>query len=561
MQNHNAGDLETNLKRLREQYLDGLPSRVIQIENLWRSLSRGQWRAEIIAELHRHTHTLIGSGATFGFERITLAARKLDRKIQSVSTFSIAPSVDEQSKIRRLISALRLACVETSIAEDDPDAFINTQRVEEFFHPESPWLIVLGSDTVACLKLAEQLHPFNYRYRIINCTEPTSLEELQTSSNGVHFDGILVLYEGDLAASEQSLDLVKRALDYHCPTFFISDKSDIETRLRAVRAGCDAFVTRPLDIAELLSQLDTNTRHNVLSPYRILIVDDCDTLAEAYAMFLQRAGMATRVVNKPMETLNAIVEFNPELILLDMYMPECSGSELARVIRQENHYDSVPIVFLSAESDLEKQLDAMALGGDDFLTKPITAQHLISSVSIRAERYRELRSHMIRDSLTGLYNHTRTEEHLGMELNRAARENATFSYIMLDIDHFKQINDTYGHYTGDEVLKCLARLLRQSLRNTDTIGRYGGEEFVIILSRADTTTARQVMDNIRQKFHAIEHHSDQGGFTVSFSAGIAAFPTYQNSESLKKAADEALYAAKKAGRNQIHIAADSKDAA
>ena len=554
-------ELENELKRLRQEYLDNLPSRVIEIENLWHTLSHGHWSQANISDLHRHTHSLIGSGATFGFEAITRVARELDTKIKSLLHLKLAPSIDEQRKVRRMIAGLRRTCVETSIAEEEPNAFINTQKVDDFFNPDSPWILILDDASNQSGVIAEQIQAFGYQVRTISTKDTQSATSLQHDLSGTHFDSMVVMFSNDLSAVENSLKVIKQALPYRCPTIFVSDDSDITTRLSAVRAGSDAFINQPVDITSLIDQLDFHTRRNNRNPYRILIVDDCDTLAHAYSMFLQRAGMETLVVSNPLDTLQAIIEFNPELILTDMYMPECSGSELAKVIRQQNHYDSVPIVFLSAESDIDKQLDAMALGGDDFLTKPISAQHLITAVGIRAERYRELRSHMVRDSLTGLYNHTRTEEQLNIELCRAERENTALSYVMIDIDHFKQINDTHGHSVGDEVLKRLARLLQQSLRKTDTIGRYGGEEFAVILGKADTNTARQVIENIRQSFNRIVHQSSQGEFSVSFSAGIASFPHFSDPHSLNDAADKALYSAKKAGRNQIHSANHSKDAA
>jgi len=144
-----------------------------------------------------------------------------------------------------------------------------------------------------------------------------------------------------------------------------------------------------------------------------------------------------------------LFEFTPDLILIDLYMPECNGTDLAKVIRQLDAFVSIPIVFLSAESNLDKQLFAMGLGGDDFLTKPIQSQHLISSVTSRIRRSRMLRSFMVRDSLTGLLNHTAIKDLLDGEVAGAIRQKKPLSFAMIDIDHFKQINDSYGRCRQD----------------------------------------------------------------------------------------------------------------
>jgi PleD family two-component response regulator len=150
----------------------------------------------------------------------------------------------------------------------------------------------------------------------------------------------------------------------------------------------------------------------------VLIVDDSPALVAYYAAHLTGAGFITQTVTDPMKTLEALADAPPEIILLDMNMPGASGQELARVIRQQDAYLSIPIVFLSAESDVGRQREAMSLGGDEFLQKPIEPEHLISAVRSRIIRYRALRALMVRDSLTGLLNHTSYKERLRAEVTR-----------------------------------------------------------------------------------------------------------------------------------------------
>ena len=232
-------------------------------------------------------------------------------------------------------------------------------------------------------------------------------------------------------------------------------------------------------------------------------------------------------------------------------MPACSGVELAKVIRQLDSFVSTPIVYLSSEDDFNTQLEAMSLGGDDFLVKPIEPQQLISAVSSRTLRARMLRSFMVRDSLTGLYNHTSIKEQLDREIARSSRLKSQLTFAMVDIDCFKNVNDTYGHPAGDRVIKSLARLLKQRLRSTDIVGRYGGEEFAIILTDTDAASAAKVMNDIRKVFVCLLHLSDGKEFSVSFSCGVADLAHYPDALALGNAADKALYHAKEKGRNSI----------
>jgi diguanylate cyclase (GGDEF)-like protein len=265
--------------------------------------------------------------------------------------------------------------------------------------------------------------------------------------------------------------------------------------------------------------------------------------------------MIAQVVHDPQQATTALRSFQADLLLLDMHMPGCTGLELAAVIRQQPAYVGLPIVFLSGETDPLHQSTARDLGGDDYLVKPIRPEALVHAVTTRAHRARAMRAMMMRDSLTGLFNHSATTDLLELEIERARRNNTPLSVVMIDIDHFKTVNDNYGHSAGDAVLRDLARLLQQRLRRSDVIGRYGGEEFLLILPNTPGLAAAQLIDAIRISFSALRHSSADGDVHVTFSAGIAQLPPHEDTPiQLVQSADKALYRAKRAGRNQVRRA-------
>lgn len=339
------------------------------------------------------------------------------------------------------------------------------------------------------------------------------------------------------------------------PLIFLSDHNNQAVRLKAIRAGGIAFFPKPVDIISLVDKLDEQDIQHVGDPYRVLVVDDQAPVANYYQMVLKMAGMQARAVTDPDLVLENLLEFHPDLILMDLYMPNVDGSELAVLIRQMDEFVSIPIVFLSSEDDFAKHIEMMSLGSDDFLTKPIKANHLVAIVRSRLERLKTLRTYMVRDSLTGLLNHTSFRGILAQEVNRCRRQQTRMALAMLDVDHFKRVNDTYGHATGDSVLKGLSRLLKQRLRKSDIIGRYGGEEFVALFLDAGAEEAFKVINELRVHFSEIEFHPVPGEtLSVTFSGGIAAYPEFQTAKELSDAADAAMYQAKKAGRNQIVVA-------
>ena len=414
-------------------------------------------------------------------------------------------------------------------------------------------IFILESEREHAQELQIQLGYFGYDTRIFRTAKEFQLALKQTSDVVVLMD---VALRDDRMGGVKLMLEIQQGLEVPLPVIFISAHDEFDVRLEAARAGGIAYLSKPVNLGILIDKLDILTSSRPQAPYRIMIVDDSVALTAYHTTVLEQAGMDVIAVNNPVSVLVALQEFSPDLIVIDLYMPECNGMELAKVIRQLDAYVSIPIVFLSAESDVDKQLLAMGLGGDDFLTKPIQPQHLISSVTSRIRRSLMLRSFMVRDSLTGLLNHTAIKDLLDGEVSRAIRQKKPVSFAMVDIDHFKKVNDNYGHPAGDRVIKSLSRLLKQRLRKSDLVGRYGGEEFAVILIDADGPTAVKVLDTIRDDFSQLRHLAEGTEFSVTFSSGVADVTQFADVTKLSDAADKALYKAKRAGRNQAMLADD-----
>lgn len=397
-------------------------------------------------------------------------------------------------------------------------------------------------------EIAQQLESFNYDCKILE-----TMEEIIEFSEKNHNVRVILLDAG-FCRDPISQSRIK-ALSAQIPIIFISSTDDAAMRLLAVKTGGIAYITTPIDFANLIEKIDQILKPEYeKSPFRILIVEDSLTQASVLSKKLKNAGMIVEILTNPLLISHLLTEFRPDLILLDLYMPECTGVELTKVIRQQDSFVSIPIVYLSIEEDFQKQFQAVSFGGDDFLPKSISTEKLISSITTRVLRYRTLHAEMVQDSLTGLLNHTRILELLNLEIARIKRNNAPLSFVMIDLDDFKRINDTYGHPVGDRVIKSLARILKQRLRKTDSIGRYGGEEFAVILPQTQASTVFQTLEDIRQTFaklvHQVNHSTEE--FSITFSAGLAEYSNTINTlEKLVQAADHALYLAKKQGSNQV----------
>lgn len=333
------------------------------------------------------------------------------------------------------------------------------------------------------------------------------------------------------------------------PLIALLPQDDIATRLQALRLGAHGVVVYPLEISAVMQALEAVAPVTASEPIRVLIVDDSRSQSTFYNKALTTAGCITKVVNQPLTIAAALVELQPELILLDMQMPDCSGLELARVLRQMPAYAQTPIVFLSAEENREKQAAAMAVSGDDFLIKPVAAEALLHAVVTRVSRARRVVQAMARDGLTQALSLSAFLAELDNRNSLARREDEMLSLAILDIDGLRRYNEAQGYARGDRLLQRLARLLATRLRLSDAVGRLSGDSFGVLLSRCDGEDARRLMENAQRDLAALET-------SVTVSIGIAS----QNSgraDSLRDRAQLALREAKQHGGNRCCVATDA----
>jgi diguanylate cyclase (GGDEF)-like protein len=549
---HDPEKLQAKLISLSETYAMQLPDKLKNIEQSLTQLSHTVWDDSGFETFLRLVHGLIGSSQTFGFATLSEVARNLEAYLGPIAQMKTALSKDQRNHILNAIQELHQAALDGNATLADQSGMIAImQPDQEAVAPRR--IFVVEDERELAEELKVQLGYFGYDVSVFHSLEDFRLALQKSADVVVLMD---ITSPGDRLGGARLMIEIQRGRDKPVPVVFLSAHDEFVSRLEAARAGSIAYLTKPVNIGNLIDKLDSLTSTSSLAPYRVMIVDDSVALTAYHTVVLEQAGMVVKAVNNPFDVIESLQEFTPDLILIDLYMPECNGTDLAKVIRQLDAFVSIPIVFLSAESNLDKQLFAMGLGGDDFLTKPIQPQHLVSSVTSRIRRSLMLRSFMVRDSLTGLLNHTAIKDMLDGEVAGTIRQKRPLSFAMVDVDHFKQVNDSHGHPAGDRVIKSLSRLLKQRLRSSDLVGRYGGEEFAVVLVDADRVAAMKVLDTIRDDFSQLRHLADGKEFSVTFSCGIADVSQFPDAAKLSDAADKALYKAKHAGRNQVMLADD-----
>jgi diguanylate cyclase (GGDEF)-like protein len=286
----------------------------------------------------------------------------------------------------------------------------------------------------------------------------------------------------------------------------------------------------------------------------VLVVDDEEIICTLFAAMLSHYGHYHVVTTTDGRQVLDILRREPfDVMLLDMSMPAISGLEVLRQVTQA--FEELPVIIVTGHGSIEIAVESMQAGAADFVTKPVPAAvlHLRIQKALEHARTRRLAS---TDGLTGVYNQRTFQERLSQEIARAGRYNRPLSVLMIDVDHFKVYNDTYGHPQGDIVLQGLARLLQEMSRTSDTVARCGGEEFAIILPETDSVGAQTIAQRLCEQ---VERYPFQGkelmpGSTLTISIGVATHAVAGSKETLLQAADTALYTAKREGRNRVCVA-------
>ena len=377
---------------------------------------------------------------------------------------------------------------------------------------------------------------------------------------------------------------------HHIPVVIVTALDQPSDRLKGLESGADDFLTKPVSDVALIARVRSLSRLKLMtdelrmravtsreigleSPERnalaeagrngrVLMVDDRPALSERMQATLSSEHVVD-MEGDPTEALFHAAEGNYELVVVSLDLANFDGLRLCSQLRSLERTRNVPILAI-AESDSNGRLvRALEIGVNDYLVRPFDKHEMLARVrtQIRKKRYTErLRDSVqlsieaaVTDPLTGLYNRRYMETHVGTLVDQAAARNKPLSVLVLDIDYFKSINDTYGHDAGDDVLQDFAIRIRKSIRGIDLACRYGGEEFVVVMPETDMAVATMVAERLRRRIASEPFPIQKGTRTidVTISIGIAALAPDDDAAAVIKRADQALYRAKRDGRNRV----------
>lgn len=374
---------EATLESLQLAFLEEIPMRLRAIRAAYELIDWRRWHANSTNMLQALLHKLAGSAGTLGQPSLSAAAATLHQELARLNE-QLRIDEDAWNHIGRQITRLEqltLTRLPKQHQRRDPPPLLPSST--------QPLVYIVDDDNTVTLAMKTLLEGHHYRVR--------TFSDLSTFVDACQHNELphAILMDMEFAAGKLAganiISELKADPRFSPVVIYISIHDDLPSRLAAFRSGASRYFVKPVNSEKLLLTLDELIGVSSEDPYRVLLVDDDALASKAYAIALIDAGFSVKVVNDALETLSVVREFNPDILLLDVYMPEATGPELAAVLREDERLAWMPIIFLSAEADPSKHAVALALGGDDFIIKPVRGSYLVAAVRARAWRARRNR--------------------------------------------------------------------------------------------------------------------------------------------------------------------------
>ena len=507
-----------------------LPRKLAHIQTLWQKLLYVHWDPQSLELVRRLVHEIRTTGAALGLAAGAESARKLEQQLQMLQSRSGPPPETERGRFQGMLQRLAHVLLEAhaGLHEDDAGVVVGEppaisdakapvsaageqQRriyiLTDSCRPDEPWIMRLG----------------HAGYRVRLCAELAELRRAMQHARPEMILAEVALGAGGLSGIE-AIDALHSEFGKDTPVLFIGARGDLDARLVAVRAGAAGYFLKPLDEQELFRCIEELLPRKPLN-YRVLVVEDEEQLASAYALVLQQAGFTAQVLTTPLRVLDALQQFQPDVVLMDLHLAQCSGLELMQLIRQDPAYCALPILFLSADTDPVRHNEVLSQGAELFLLKPIKPAQLIAAIGSRVGRARSLRQRLQwlsqRDALTGLLNRHALRARLDrrlLEWQRQETQPATLLYI--EPDCFRALRDRLGMAAADLLLADLAVWLKDRLSVAADLAHLGEACFCALLE-CDAAETRDRAAQICQAAGETTFHIGRESISITLSIGVA----------------------------------------
>ncbi|MBI5040559.1 MAG: EAL domain-containing protein [Gammaproteobacteria bacterium] len=544
-----------------------MPRKLAHIQTLWQKLLFVKWEPQVLELIHRLAHDILVTAKAEALTEIAQIARRLEQQLEVLQCRLVAPPEVERGQVKGILQRLARAILASQASEPSlppPQPPVVTALAPELAEVpragDAQRIYVLEPDTREAELLALRLS--HYGYAVSWFTTPAELRQaMQRRAPEIILADVQSTQ--DRLAGIEAVDGLRSEFGTDIPVIFLSTRTDLVARLAAVRAGGLGFFPKPVDFDELFRRVDELLQRQT-THYKVLIVEDEEQLANAYALVLQQAGFGTQVLPRPLQILQVLHQFQPDLILMDLHLPECTGIELMQLIRQEPAYYALPILFLSSDNDPAKHNAALSQGADLFLLKPIKPAQLVAAVSHRVGRARALMRlmHFLgqQDPLTGLLNQRAFLGHLERHLTELRSGMPKAVLVYCEADQYRDLRDRLGISIADLLLADLAARIKDRLGRASRLAHLSEGSFCALLLDMDVVAAHDLANALCQAVAASVFNAEQESVSMTLSVGVAPLDVrHATGQDWLSTAALACDTARDAGGNRVQLPREAAD--
>ena len=527
----------TFVEDLRVRFRETSAMRLTEMAELLTLIESDPANAPAVKKLAQHFHGLAGMGGTYGFPRVSQLGDEAEESIQPLVRSGAAPDAAMIARWRTLLRELE---TELRMEGSTPPLpkIVTTPAPASAFD-----VLIVEDETELAKQIAEALENEGIAVRVTG-----SRSDAVVAMDARVPDAVIIdIRLPDGSGHDVLEDLRVRRGGEAVGAILMSAAGGFEEKVRALRSGADAFIGKPLDLTAVVRRVTAFRSRKEHPARRILAVEDDVTTGAMLRGILGAARYDVQICRNPADFETMLVAFDPDLLLMDVQLShDVSGHDLVRYVRQSERFGTLPIIIVTSDSERRAVLDGTSAGADLLVTKPVDWDLLLSHIAARLERATSLREITDRDPLTGVLTRRAFEGRVQTRAQEGIHGARPPVLVLLDLDHFKDINDRHGHAAGDRVLATVGTLLRRSIRQSDVAGRFGGEEFVLLLEGLHIDDAVKLCERLMEELGAAEHGLES---PPTFSAGVAALR--DSYEEAFRRADAALYEAKRGGRARV----------
>ncbi len=530
-----APDHILELAKLHEEFTERLPGKIAELAEATRAAKLDR---SCLDNARTLAHRLRGSAGSYGHPAVGETVGIVEDLLAEVDADGVGRRLlweDLEQALRDARAAVASAPVR--VARQEPAT------------PLTKSLLVVDDD-VSYLQMVRAV----LRRLDVNVVTAQSADEaLQRAGTQPLVGAILDVH----LAQEDAFELARRLRgtpgNAEIPIAFASADSCIETRVAAMAAGGSRFFEKPImedSFGELVLGF---VRESDARQTRVLVIHRDLDVAQRYAHDLRAGGLSVDTLASAEGLIEQLETSQPDILLIDVDLPKISGIDVCRALRMAERWESMPILILTAHPDADTRIRSYRAGASDVIAKPVLAEELLARVGMQEERIRLFRDRIDKDPLSGLLLRRSFVEAFQRSLSTCNRSDKPLALALIDIDHFKRINDAHGHLVGDQVISRLGELFRNRFRVEDLRARWGGEEFVLVFVGSTREFAELAVRRLLSEFSELQFAAEDGAvFGATFTAGVVGYPDDGTSiAALIRCADQRLYVGKRAGRNRI----------